>query len=42
MEADDDGSQHPAKSNDFGIQPEFDILEEEDKEVSDLTRWIAT
>jgi len=30
---DDDGSQHPVKANDFGISPDFDVLEEEDKEV---------
>ena len=41
MEVDDDGSQHPVKSNDFGIQPDFDILEEEDKEVSVFTMWKA-
>ena len=37
MDLDDDGSQHPAKTNDFGIQPDFDVLEEEDKEVCLLT-----
>ena len=33
MEVDDDGSQHPAKINDFGVEPDFDVLEEDDKEV---------
>ena len=30
---DDDGSQHAMKANDYGIQPDFDVMEEEDKEV---------
>ena len=33
MDIDDDGSQHPMKANDFGIVPDFDALEVEDKEV---------
>ncbi len=36
MEVDDDGSQHPVKTNDFGIVPDFDMLDEEDKEVGSV------
>lgn len=33
MDIDDDGTQLPAETNDFGIKPDFDQLEDEDKEV---------
>lgn len=34
MDVDDDGTQRPAETDDFGIEPDFDELEDEDKEVS--------
>jgi hypothetical protein len=33
MDVDDDGTPQAAKANDFGIEPDFDALEKEDKEV---------
>lgn len=30
----EDRTQRPAKADDYGLQPDFDVLEEEDKEVS--------
>ncbi|EIW69438.1 hypothetical protein TREMEDRAFT_62305 [Tremella mesenterica DSM 1558] len=32
MDVDDDGTQRPARSNDYGIEPDFDVLEDEDRE----------
>jgi len=34
MDIDDDGTQKPVQVNDFGIEPDFDILDDEEKEVS--------
>lgn len=37
MDVDED-SMRPARTNDYGIEPDFDLLEEEDKEVSCSSR----
>jgi hypothetical protein len=34
MDIDDDGTQRPAAVDDFGVEPDFDELDEEAKEVS--------
>jgi structural maintenance of chromosome 1 len=34
MDLDDDGTQQAVHADDYGIIPDFDMLEEEDKEVS--------
>jgi hypothetical protein len=39
MDIDDDETQRPAETNDFGIKPDFDQLEDEDKEVGGLGAW---
>lgn len=32
MEVDDDGTQRAAQTKDYGIEPDFDVLEDYDKE----------
>jgi len=34
MDIDDEGTQRPTKTNDFGIDPDYTMLEDEEKEVS--------
>jgi structural maintenance of chromosome 1 len=34
MEVDDDGTQRPKEVADWGVEPDFEILDDEDKEVS--------
>jgi hypothetical protein len=36
MDIDDDGTQRAAVADDFGIEPDFEELDEEAKEVSSL------
>jgi structural maintenance of chromosome 1 len=38
MEVDEDGTQQAVQADDYGIVPDFDVLEEEDKEVSRKSR----
>lgn len=33
MDIDDDGTQRPTKANDFGVKPDYDMLDDEEKEV---------
>ena len=33
MDIDDDGTQAPLLINDFGVEPDFDSLEDEEKEA---------
>ena len=41
MDVDDEGSQHPVKVNTFGIVPNFEMLDEEDKEVRIVTQILG-
>lgn len=36
VDEDEDGTQHPRKVPDFGIEVDFDTLEEDEREVSPL------
>jgi structural maintenance of chromosome 1 len=38
---DEDGTQRPAKTNDYGVEPDFSVLEEEEKDVSRSNGHIA-
>lgn len=39
MDVDDEGTQRPTEVKDFGIVPDFDVLEDDDKNVSVELQW---